>query len=115
MELSALAAWGLHDERVFSAGMVTGVGLVHGRECMFLANDATVKGGVFFNETAKKQLRAQEIAETNLLPCIYLVDGGGANLAALGGITAPSCCVIIILAQFSSPSNTPCVPTQQPI
>lgn len=51
---------------------------------MFLANDATVKGGVFFEETMKKQLRAQEIAQTNHLPCIYLVDGGGANLAALG-------------------------------
>mmetsp|Transcript_34247 Transcript_34247/g.67426 ORF Transcript_34247/g.67426 Transcript_34247/m.67426 type:complete len:1185 (-) Transcript_34247:312-3866(-) len=80
LELSALAAWGQYGGKIHSAAMVCGIGVVHGVECMFLVNDATVKGGVFWPETAKKQLRAQEIAQTNHLPCIYLVDGGGANL-----------------------------------
>lgn len=79
-ELSALAAWGMYGGDIHSAGMVCGIGVVHGIECMFLANDATVKGGVFWPETVKKQLRAQAIAQENKLPCIYLVDGGGANL-----------------------------------
>jgi acetyl-CoA carboxylase carboxyltransferase component len=87
LELSALAAWGMYGGSVHSAGYVTGIGVVQGVECMFFVNDATVKGGVFFPETTKKQLRAQAIAMENHLPCIYLVDGGGANLGAEDGNT----------------------------
>ena len=80
LELSALAAWDLYKGDAPSAGMVTGIGVVSGRECMVVANDATVKGGTYFPLTVKKHLRAQEIAEQNCLPCIYLVDSGGAFL-----------------------------------
>ncbi len=80
VELSALAGLGVYEEDVPSAGMVTGIGLVHGIECLFVANDATVKGGTYFPLTVKKHLRAQEIALENKLPCIYLVDSGGAFL-----------------------------------
>lgn len=80
LELSTLAADGVYEEEVPSAGMVTGIGLVHGVECLFVANDATVKGGTYFPLTVKKHLRAQEIALENKLPCIYLVDSGGAFL-----------------------------------
>ena len=80
IELSTLAAYNLYEEEVPAAGIVTGIGLVHGIECMFVANDATVKGGTYFPMTVKKHLRAQEIAEENFLPCIYLVDSGGAFL-----------------------------------
>ncbi len=80
LELSTLAADGVYDEEVPGAGMVTGIGLVHGVECLFVANDATVKGGTYFPLTVKKHLRAQEIALQNKLPCIYLVDSGGAFL-----------------------------------
>ena len=80
LELSPLAAYELYDGRANSAGIVTGVGLVHGRECLFVANDATVKGGSYYPLTVKKHLRAQEIALENNLPCIYLVDSGGAYL-----------------------------------
>lgn len=80
VELSTLAADGVYDEDVPGAGMVTGIGLVHGVECLFVANDATVKGGTYFPLTVKKHLRAQEIALENKLPCIYLVDSGGAFL-----------------------------------
>lgn len=80
LELSALAAEEVYDSDVPSAGIVTGIGQVHGIECMFVANDATVKGGTYFPLTVKKHLRAQEIAEENGLPCIYLVDSGGAFL-----------------------------------
>ncbi len=80
LELSALAADGVYEDDVPSAGMVTGIGLVHGVECLFVANDATVKGGTYFPLTVKKHLRAQEIALENHLPCIYLVDSGGAFL-----------------------------------
>ncbi len=82
LELSALAAWDMYTEEggVPSAGVVTGIGRVHGHECMFVANDATVKGGTYFPLTVKKHLRAQEIATQNRLPCIYLVDSGGAFL-----------------------------------
>lgn len=82
LELSALAANGLYENEgeVPSAGIVTGIGRVHGVECMFVANDATVKGGTYFPMTVKKHLRAQEIALENRLPCIYLVDSGGAFL-----------------------------------
>ena len=80
LELSQLAANGLYDDEVPAAGIVTGIGRVAGRECMIVANDATVKGGTYFPLTVKKHLRAQEIARMNLLPCIYLVDSGGAFL-----------------------------------
>lgn len=82
LELSALAADDLYEAEggVPSAGVVTGIGRVHGVECMFVANDATVKGGTYFPMTVKKHLRAQDIAKENRLPCIYLVDSGGAFL-----------------------------------
>ena len=70
----------MYDGRAHSAGIVTGIGVVHGKECIFVANDATVKGGSYYPMTVKKHVRAQEIAETNNLPCIYLVDSGGAFL-----------------------------------
>ena len=80
LELSALAAWGLYDDEAPSAGIVTGLGVIEGQECIIVANDATVKGGSYFPLTVKKHLRAQEIAEQNHLPCLYLVDSGGAFL-----------------------------------
>jgi 3-methylcrotonyl-CoA carboxylase beta subunit len=80
LELSPLAAHGLYKNEVPSAGIVTGIGQICGIQCMIIANDATVKGGSFFHETVKKHVRAQEIAEQNRLPCIYLVDCGGAYL-----------------------------------
>ncbi|HWD40852.1 MAG TPA: carboxyl transferase domain-containing protein [Fimbriimonas sp.] len=80
LELSALAANGMYDNGAPSAGMVTGIGMVSGRQCVIVANDATVKGGTYFPITVKKHLRAQEIALENQLPCIYLVDSGGAFL-----------------------------------
>jgi len=80
LELSALAAEGLYDDQAPGAGMVTGVGVVHGRRCVIVANDATVKGGSYYPMTVKKHLRAQEVALHNHLPCIYLVDSGGAFL-----------------------------------
>jgi acetyl-CoA carboxylase carboxyltransferase component len=80
LELGALAAHGLYDDAAPSAGLVTGIGRVHGREVMVVANDATVKGGTYFPITVKKHLRAQEVALENRLPCIYLVDSGGAFL-----------------------------------
>src|SRR3712207_2021856 len=73
LELSPLAAFGMYDGRVPAAGIVTGVGRVSGREVVIVANDATVKGGTYYPVTVKKHLRAQEIAEQNRLPCIYLV------------------------------------------
>jgi 3-methylcrotonyl-CoA carboxylase beta subunit len=80
LELSQLAAFGMYGGEVPSAGIVTGIGRVSGRECVIVANDATVKGGTYFPMTVKKHLRAQEIARMNRLPCIYLVDSGGAFL-----------------------------------
>ena len=80
LELSQFAAYGVYDDEVPAAGIVTGIGRVAGRECVVIANDATVKGGTYFPITVKKHLRAQEIAEANRLPCIYLVDSGGAHL-----------------------------------
>jgi len=80
LELSALAADGMYDGSAPSGGVVTGVGRISGRECMIVANDATVKGGTYFPITVKKHLRAQEVAEENRLPCVYLVDSGGAFL-----------------------------------
>jgi len=80
LELSPLAATGMYDDAVPSAGIVTGVGRVNGRECVVVANDATVKGGTYYPITVKKHLRAQQIALENRLPCLYLVDSGGAFL-----------------------------------
>ncbi len=80
LELSALAANGMYDDEAPGAGLITGIGRVSGREVMIVANDATVKGGAYFPMTVKKHLRAQQIARENRLPCIYLVDSGGANL-----------------------------------
>lgn len=80
LELSQFAAWECYDDYVPSAGIVAGIGRVNGLECMIVANDATVKGGTYYPMTIKKHLRAQEIAERCNLPCIYMVDSGGANL-----------------------------------
>jgi acetyl-CoA carboxylase carboxyltransferase component len=80
LELSPLAAWEVYEDEAPGAGIVTGIGRVHGREVMVVANDATVKGGSYYPLTVKKHLRAQAIAEQNYLPCIYLVDSGGAYL-----------------------------------
>ena len=80
LEIGQLAATGLYDDEVPGAGLIAGIGRVSGRQCMIVCNDATVKGGTYFPLTVKKHLRAQEIAEQNRLPCIYLVDSGGANL-----------------------------------
>jgi 3-methylcrotonyl-CoA carboxylase beta subunit len=80
LEVGQLAAHGMYGDEVPSAGIITGIGRVSGRECMIVANDATVKGGTYYPLTVKKHLRAQEIAEANRLPCVYLVDSGGANL-----------------------------------
>jgi acetyl-CoA carboxylase carboxyltransferase component len=80
LELNALAAWEMYEGQAPSAGIVTGIGVVEGHECVIVANDATVKGGSYFPLTVKKHLRAQEVAEQNHLPCIYLVDSGGAFL-----------------------------------
>src|SRR5262245_47334882 len=80
LEFSPLAAWDLYDGEAPSAGIVTGIGVVHGQEVAVVANDATVKGGTYYPLTVKKHLRAQEIAAENYLPCAYLVDSGGAFL-----------------------------------
>lgn len=80
LELSTFAAWGMYENAAPAAGVVTGIGVISGQECMIVANDATVKGGTYFPMTVKKHLRAQEIATENHLPCIYLVDSGGAFL-----------------------------------
>ncbi len=81
LEFSALAAWGMYENQAPGAGVVTGIGRIEGRACVIVANDATVKGGTYFPITVKKHLRAQEIAHENHLPCIYLVDSGGAFLS----------------------------------
>ncbi|MDH3378887.1 MAG: methylcrotonoyl-CoA carboxylase, partial [Gammaproteobacteria bacterium] len=80
LELSQLAAFGMYDDAVPGAGIITGIGRVADRECMVVINDATVKGGTYYPMTVKKHLRAQDIARENRLPCIYLVDSGGAFL-----------------------------------
>jgi 3-methylcrotonyl-CoA carboxylase beta subunit len=80
LEIGQLAAWGLYDGDAPGAGMVAGIGRIQGLECMVVANDATVKGGTYYPLTVKKHLRAQEIAQANQLPCVYLVDSGGAFL-----------------------------------
>ena len=80
LELSQFAAYGMYDDTIAAAGIITGVGRVSGRECVIVCNDATVKGGTYYPMTVKKHLRAQDIARESHLPCIYLVDSGGANL-----------------------------------
>ncbi len=80
LEVGRFAAWGMYGDEVPSAGIITGIGRVSGVECMIVCNDATVKGGTYYPMTVKKHLRAQEIAGQNRLPCLYLVDSGGANL-----------------------------------
>ncbi len=80
LEIGALAAFGMYEGDVHGAGLIAGIGLVHGRETMIIANDPTIKGGAYYPMTVKKHLRAQEIAAENRLPCVYLVDSGGANL-----------------------------------
>ncbi len=80
LELSQLAANGMYEDLIHGAGIITGVGRVEGRECMIVCNDSTIKGGTYYPMTVKKHLRAQEIAGENHLPCVYLVDSGGANL-----------------------------------
>jgi 3-methylcrotonyl-CoA carboxylase beta subunit len=80
LELSPLAAFGMYDGNIHGAGIITGIGRIEGRTCMVVCNDATIKGGTYYPMTVKKHLRAQEIAAENRLPCIYLVDSGGANL-----------------------------------
>jgi 3-methylcrotonyl-CoA carboxylase beta subunit len=80
LEFSALAAHRVYEDEVPAAGLITGIGRISGTECVIVCNDATVKGGTYYPLTVKKHLRAQEIAQTNNLPCVYLVDSGGANL-----------------------------------
>src|SRR5580693_2206921 len=80
LELSALAGHALYDDNLPAGGIITGIGRVMGTDCMMVVNDATVKGGTYYPITVKKHLRAQTIAEQNRLPCIYLVDSGGAYL-----------------------------------
>ncbi|MFO7560870.1 MAG: carboxyl transferase domain-containing protein, partial [Desulfobacterales bacterium] len=80
LELSPLAAHGMYEDQAPSAGIIAGIGRIAGREVVVAANDATVKGGTYFPLTVKKHLRAQEVALENHLPCIYLVDSGGAFL-----------------------------------
>ena len=80
MEFNSLAAYGMYKNKAPCAGIVTGIGIIHGREVVIIANDATVTGGTYYPMTVKKHLRAQEIAMDNNLPCIYLVDSGGAFL-----------------------------------
>src|SRR5205809_5734991 len=80
LELSPLAAYGLYGGDVHSASVITGVGRISGRECVIVANDATIKGGTYYPMTVKKHLRAQDIARQNNLPCVYMVDSGGAFL-----------------------------------
>jgi 3-methylcrotonyl-CoA carboxylase beta subunit len=80
LELAPLAAHGLYDDEINGAGVIAGIGQIEGRQCMIVCNDATIKGGTYYPMTVKKHLRAQEVAQENHLPCIYLVDSGGANL-----------------------------------
>lgn len=80
LEFSQLAANGMYNDDAPGAGVITGIGRIAGRECVIVCNDATVKGGTYYPVTVKKHVRAQEIAAENRLPCVYLVDSGGANL-----------------------------------
>src|SRR5258708_1704498 len=87
LELAPLAADGMYDDECPGAGMIAGIGRVSGRECMVVANDATVKGGTYYPITVKKHLRAQEIAGQNRLPCIYLGTPGGGSFPARHGVS----------------------------
>ncbi len=90
LELSPLAAHGMYDDAAPGGGIVTGIGRIEGREVMLVANDATVKGGTYFPITVKKHIRAQEIALSNRLPCVYLVDSGGGVPSPAGrGVPGP--------------------------
>src|ERR1700723_323670 len=80
LEIAPLAGFGMYEGDVHGAGLIAGIGAIEGREAMIVANDPTIKGGAYYPMTVKKHLRAQEIARENGLPCIYLVDSGGANL-----------------------------------
>src|SRR5271156_2563047 len=80
LEFSQLAAYGMYNDDAPGAGIITGIGRISGQECVIVCNDATVKGGTYYPVTVKKHVRAQEIAAENHLPCVYLVDSGGANL-----------------------------------
>src|SRR6185437_6356381 len=80
LEIAPLAAFGMYEGDIHGAGIIAGIGRVEGREVMIVANDSTIKGGTYYPLTVKKHLRAQEIAADNRLPCLYLVDSGGANL-----------------------------------
>ncbi len=80
LELSPLAANGMYEDSIHAAGIITGIGRIAGRECVVVCNNSTIKGGTYYPMTVKKHLRAQEVARENALPCIYLVDSGGANL-----------------------------------
>src|SRR5262249_1563954 len=80
LELSPLPAHGRYEDAIQAAGLMTGTGRIEGRDCVIVCNDSTIKGGTYYPMTLKKHLRAQEIARENRLPCIYLVDSGGANL-----------------------------------
>ena len=88
LELSSLAAVGQYEDQFPAAGLITGIGVIHGREVMIVANDATVKGGSYIHETVKKHIRAQEIALQNNLPCVYLVDSGGIFLPEQANVFA---------------------------
>ena len=77
LELSPMAAFGEYDNQFPSAGIITGIGAIHGKEALIIANDATIKGGTYVKETIKKHVRAQQIAIENHLPCVYMVDSGG--------------------------------------
>ena len=90
LELAPLAADGMYEGQAPAAGVIAGIGRVSGRECVVVANDATVKGGTYYPMTVKKHLRAQEVALDNRLPCVYLVDSGGAFLPHAGrGLPGP--------------------------
>src|SRR5829696_3060801 len=80
LELGTLAAYGMYEDDINAAGVITGIGRIAGREAMIVCNDSTIKGGTYYPMTVKKHLRAQEVARENRLPCVYLVDSGGANL-----------------------------------
>ena len=104
LELSPLAAEGLYDGDAPGAGVVTGVASIHGRRCVVVANDATVKGGTYYPMTVKKHLRAQEIALQNHLPCVYLVDSGGAFLPC-----RPKCSRTVTTSAASSSTKRRCL------
>ena len=97
LEIGLFAAYGLYKDDIPCAGAIAGIGTVENRDCMIVCNDATVKGGTYYPMTVKKHLRAQEIAEENNLPCIYLVDSGGANLPSQDEVFLTA----ITLAAFS--------------